>query len=810
MQFIKQASSILSSFMPCILVGAAGIGMSLTAASLSESHESQHAELQFQVIAENHFMVIQNGLNEYVNRLRAMRALFDSTEDRVTRHEFETFARPLLLQNSAIVTLSWVPRMPQSERAEHERAGSAEGIAGYRIKAMEEDGRLVLSPVQTEYYPIFYATVPLDSPVYGLDLRSEPETLSELEHARDADQLGFSQVRGLVTAAGKQPGFLFSLPVYKHGTSHDSVADRRRNLLGFVHGSLITGRMIDDIIKANKTAKGLDCYFFKPNAAPDDLPVYVHGSRLRKRPAEPLDRVSLTSGWSRDLMADEQPWLTMAVVRMPGSPLFATHERSWLILFFGLIITGAVVTYIRSSRQHASRMMRVNEKVFALAQLDALTSLANRRAFSQRLSEAFAASRRGAKPFAVIYFDLDRFKDVNDTLGHPVGDALLQQVAARVAGAIRKNDLFARFGGDEFAVLQTDVGDPAEAGLLASKIGELIAKPYLIEGNEVHISASIGISRYTAEVAGPDALMIQADLALYRAKQEGRNCYRFHSDDLDQEVQERVMIAAALRGAIERGELELYYQPQVELASRRIIGLEALLRWNHPKYGQLSPSTFIPIAERAGQIQSLGCWVLDAACRQIVSWQDQGLAPDQVAVNVSALHFKSPSELVRDVAASIEKWKIAPKMLEVELTESVLMEVTREHSDQVEGLRRLGVRIAIDDFGTGYSPLHYLANYPIDRVKIARELVSDVATDLRNAAIVRATISLAHELGIQVVAEGIETEGQEEFLLSAGCEYGQGYLFRKPVNADEATTLLRVDKIKHARPSLQLLKNSAA
>ena len=511
MRFVKRASSILSSFLPCILVGAAGIGMSLTAALLSESHESEHAELQFQVLAENHFMVIQNGLNEYVNRLRAMRALFDSTEDRVTRREFETFARPLLLENSAIVTLSWVPRVLQSERAEHERAGSAEGIAGYRIKAMEEDGRLVLSSAQSEYYPIFYATVPLDSPVYGLDLRSEPETLAELEHARDADRLGFSQVRGLVTTGGKQPGFLFSLPVYKHGIPHDSVADRRRNLLGFVHGSLITGKMINDIITANKTPKGLDSYFFEPNSVPDALPVYIHGSRLRKTPAEPLDHISLTSGWSRDLRADGQPWLTMTVMRMPGGPLLATHERSWLILVFGLIITGAVVIYIRSSRRHASRMMRVNKKVFALAQLDALTSLANRRTFSQRLSEAFASSRRDAKPFAVLYFDLDHFKDVNDTLGHPVGDALLQQVAIRVAGAIRKNDLVARFGGDEFAVLQTDVGDPAEAGLLASKIGDLIAKPYVIEGNEVHISASIGISRYTAEVAGPDALQYDGD-----------------------------------------------------------------------------------------------------------------------------------------------------------------------------------------------------------------------------------------------------------------------------------------------------------
>jgi len=786
---------------PCILAGIVGISISLVSAGLIVQRDDQEAALQFRVTAENHFMVLQNGLNEYVNRLHAVRALFDSSEDAVTRNEFDAFTQPLLVEDTAIVTLSWVPRVLNSERAEHERSGVRQGLPGYRIKAMQADGKMITSPEHSEYYPIFYATVPKTSMLYGLDLRSEPATLQQLEQGRDNDRLGFSRIATLVTTDGTEGGFLFSLPIYKRGAPHQSVEDRRRNLAGFVHGSLNTGRMFDTIIIENKTPKGLDSFFFAPDAGQDDLSLYVHSSRLHEKPAEPNSQAALANGlhWSGNLLADGQPWLTMEVVAAPGGAMIARHDRAWIVLIFGLIVTGAIVTYIRSAVRHAVRMMRINRKVSDLAQTDALTGLVNRRAFIERLTAAIATCRRGGKPFAVLYFDLDRFKDVNDTLGHSIGDALLQQVAARVLSATRDNDVVARFGGDEFAVLQSDAEDVAAAGALAAKIGHVLAQPYVIAANEVHISASIGISHYTADVAGPDAMMIQADLALYRAKEEGRDCYRFHNADLDRQVQERVTIAEELRGAIRRDELELYYQPQVELASGRITGLEALLRWTHPKYGQVSPGVFIPIAERTGQIQALGRWVLDAACRQLKDWQDQGVAPQLIGVNVSALHFKGASELDSDVAASIATWKLPPKMLEIELTESVLMDVTQQHSDQFARLRQLGVRIAIDDFGTGYSSLSYLANYPINRVKIAQELVSGVDSHCANAAVVRAAIRLSHELGIEVIAEGVETEEQAKFLLAAGCEQGQGFYFGKPVDAQQTTALLRAGRIKPAR-----------
>ncbi|MGA8612540.1 MAG: EAL domain-containing protein [Xanthobacteraceae bacterium] len=812
MRVAKHAFIHVREFGPGVLAAMIGIAASVIPAFLIIQADNQDAERQFRVLAENHFMVLQNGLNDYVNRLKAVRALFDSSVEPVTRNEFEAFTRPLLSENAAFATLSWVPRIADLERAEHERMGVREGLPDYHIKDTGLDGKMTVSPERSEYYPIFYATVPITSALYGLDLRSETETLSELERARDQDCLGFSPVPTLVSTGGTQGGFLFSLPIYKRGSVHDSIESRRRNLVGFVHGSLITAKMVDLTMADNKTPSDLDLLFFATGGDSQSMPFYVHPSRLRTSPLALMSHAAAMAGvsWSQDLTVDGQRWLTMVARPMPGGTGTANHERAWTVLILGLIITAAVVAYIRASRLNASRMMQVNQKVSDLAQTDGLTSLANRRAFMERLGEAFASYERRGAPFAVLYFDIDYFKDVNDTLGHAAGDTLLRELAGRLIEAVRVTDIVARLGGDEFAILQTNVRDLAAAGTLAAKIGELVRVPFVINGNQVHVSCSIGISRYKPDVAGPDAMMIQADLALYRAKEDGRNCFRFHSADLDHEVKERVVLADELRGAIGRNEVELVYQPEVELRTGRIIGLEALLRWNHPKRGQISPSVFIPIAERSGQIQTIGQWVLDAACRQLRSWQEAGVAPRLVGVNISALHFKGSAELDREVAACLEKWDIAPEMIEIELTESVLMEITQQHNDRFERLRQLGVRIAIDDFGTGYSSLSYLANYPINRVKIAQELVFRVDTEPRSAAVVRAAIRLADELGIDLISEGVENEGQEAFLLSAGCEYGQGYYFSRPVNAKRATELLRLGKVEPPRKTLRLVESSAA
>lgn len=426
---------------------------------------------------------------------------------------------------------------------------------------------------------------------------------------------------------------------------------------------------------------------------------------------------------------------------------------------------------------------------------DQLTGLPNRPAFLERLQEAFAASRRGGEGFAVLYIDVDLFKDVNDTLGHVAGDRLLQLVAVRLRNGVRGSDFVARFGGDEFAILQTGLRDPADAGVLAMALTKSVADPFEIDGNTVHVTISTGIAFYDPEIDGPEAMLTQADLALYRAKGEGRDRYCFHAVELDRQVRERVALTNELRTAFDRNELEVYYQPQVEMASGRIVGVEALARWNHPQRGLTLPGGFIPVAEHAGLIKALGRWVLDESCRQMSAWRAAGIAPPFVAVNVSAAQFKTDHEFDKDFADIVAKHGLSAADVELELTESVLLETTQEHRGIVERLQQTGVKMAIDDFGTGYSSLHYLRSYRFNHLKVAQQFVAGLPANSGDAAITRATLSLAREFGIGVIAEGVETAEQAAYLLSLGCEHAQGFHFAKPLPAGAVTELLRKGRV---------------
>jgi diguanylate cyclase (GGDEF)-like protein/PAS domain S-box-containing protein len=429
-------------------------------------------------------------------------------------------------------------------------------------------------------------------------------------------------------------------------------------------------------------------------------------------------------------------------------------------------------------------------EIAAMARTDALTGLANRAAFLERLNLEFARAKRGAAQFAVHYIDLDHFKDINDTLGHPMGDKLLRAVAERLKQCLRETDMVARFGGDEFAVLQDDISDATHIEALAAKIGEAVARPYMLGGNQVTTSASIGVVPYRRDIARPDAMMMKADLALYRAKNEGRNQFRFHVAELDDETRERMVISEDLRHAVERGEFELFYQPQVELDSGLIVGLEALIRWNHPRRGLLLPMMFIPIAETTGSIVAIGEWVIAQACRQIKVWSERGIAPPVIAVNLSGAQFKLATQIDQIVLDNLARYQIAPARLELELTETVLVETAERHGETFKRLQQVGVRLAIDDFGTGYSSLDYLRSFHVTRLKIDRRFISNVTTSADDAAIVRATIGLAQELGIEVLAEGVETAAQCDFLIAAGCKLAQGFLFGRPMRAAAAAELL--------------------
>jgi diguanylate cyclase (GGDEF)-like protein/PAS domain S-box-containing protein len=433
------------------------------------------------------------------------------------------------------------------------------------------------------------------------------------------------------------------------------------------------------------------------------------------------------------------------------------------------------------------------DRIALLAQTDVLTGLPNRATFNDRLRQAFAASRAGANPFAVLYLDLDRFKEVNDTRGHPVGDKLLEAVAQRLKRATRAVDFVARLGGDEFAILQADALDPSRGGALAANVIASLSLPYGIAGEQFHIGASVGISIYSADAAAPDDLLVKADQALYRAKDDGRGQFRFHSDELDLEVREYAALADGLRHALRRGELELYYQSQVELSSGRIVGMEALIRWNHPTRGLLLPSAFMAIAEKSSMIQDLGRWVLDGACRQLSEWRKARVAVPQIAVNVSLGQIKAGKDFVRDVKDTLARWALAPSDLELDVTEFALARTTLLQSDVLEELRRLGVCIAIDDFGAQYSSLDYLRTYRVNRLKIASHMVAAAADEGGGQAMIRAIVVLAAELGVEVVAEGVETEDQRAALVKISSKTkGQGFYFSQPMPAGDTTQKLRL------------------
>ncbi|MCW5774337.1 MAG: EAL domain-containing protein, partial [Rhodospirillaceae bacterium] len=445
---------------------------------------------------------------------------------------------------------------------------------------------------------------------------------------------------------------------------------------------------------------------------------------------------------------------------------------------------------------------RDEQRILQMARFDGLTGLANRQVFADAVQQAIARAQRGEKGFAVLYLDLDHFKDINDTLGHPVGDSLLKAIAERLRFCVRATDTVARFGGDEFAVLAAEIDDPVDAGVLAKKIIEVVSRPAAVEDNEIRIGTSIGIAVYGPDSPDAEVLLSHADVALYRAKWEGRGIYRFFTDAMDAAVRHRVSLDADLRAALAAQQFFILYQPQVDSLTGRITGVEALVRWRHPRRGVISPDKFVPVAETSGLIVPLGRWVLGEVCRTAKGWKDAGILPAVFSVNVSALQFKTPGELEHDIATALAENGLAPQNLELELTETVLMDASREHNDALLALRASGIRLAIDDFGTGYSSLDYLRQYPVDRIKIAQVFIADLLQSQGDVAIVKAAISLARELGINIIAEGVETLEQLSLLQDWGCREVQGYFFAKPLTPDELIPILRRGRIRPVQGTL--------
>jgi diguanylate cyclase (GGDEF)-like protein len=426
------------------------------------------------------------------------------------------------------------------------------------------------------------------------------------------------------------------------------------------------------------------------------------------------------------------------------------------------------------------------------AQHDSLTGLPNRVLLTDRVGQALAFASRHKKRAAILFLDLDGFKRVNDSLGHSTGDKLLRSVADRLAACVRSGDTVSRQGGDEFVVLLSEVDKPEAAAVIANRMLEAVSAPHVVEGEILHITTSVGVSIFPDDGLTPDTLIKNADTAMYQAKEMGRQSYRFFTPAMNERAVERQAIEEGLRSALEREEMELHYQPKIDLRTGAICGAEALLRWTHPVRGEVSPSTFIPIAEECGLIRSIGDWVLLKACRQAKLWVDRGLTFGSMAVNVSANQFSDP-EFPGRVIAILEETGLDPRILELEITESVLMKRIEATTFTLQAIREKGVQISIDDFGTGYSCLSYLQKFPVDILKIDQSFIQEISPG-NQSVLVATIINMARALKLRVVAEGIETRGQMEFLEKLACDEGQGYYFCKAVLPDQFAKMLRVGR----------------
>ena len=787
-------------------------------------------------------------------------------------------------------------------------------------------GTLAPSAEKSEYFPVFYTSNEIPtSPVYGLDLNDGGLRQQPLERARDGDRMATTRNFLLRSGDGNRNGFFVVLPVYRHGAPHDTVQDRRENLIGFAQGVFQTGVLIDTVLRAASTPAGLDLYFFAEESGPDASPLYFHASRLRSAPAAAQPRSALVAGlhWSTELTVGDRRWTLMAAP-VPGVLGTAERYASRIVLVGGLLISALVAGYLWTAARHTRRIQAANKeldrtlealnganeqlrtqnvrfdaalsnmsqgvllfdasgrlmmsnrrycemyglspelappgcsildllrqrqrvgtllgdpeayfdnlmvaiaqgkslerltelpdgrtiavlnhpmagggwvathediterrraeaRISYMARHDALTDLPNRVLFYEQLEQVLTRVVRG-EHLAVLCLDVDRFKNVNDTLGHPIGDILLGKVADRLRACIRDGDAVARLGGDEFAIVQVGACQPNDATALAARVIEAVGAPYDLDGHQIVVGMSIGIAVSPEDGTDPQQLLRNADLALYRAKADGRGLYRFFEPEMDARMQARRALELDLRKAVVDGQFELLYQPLVDIRTEHVRGFEALIRWRHPQRGTIPPAEFIPLAEETGLIASLGEWVLRQACNEAAGWPGNV----NVAVNLSPSQFKSRN-LVPTVISALAASGLSPSRLELEITESVLLQESDATLGMLHQLRGLGVRISMDDFGTGYSSLSYLRKFPFDKIKIDRSFVGDMLDRDDSLAIVRAVIALSVSLGIGTTAEGVETREQLERLRKEGCTEAQGYLFSKPRPAAEVERLL--------------------
>jgi diguanylate cyclase (GGDEF)-like protein len=914
-----------------ITIAVVGVLLSIAAWFVVANQEDREAELDFNSRAESHALILQTGVNGYIDDIDALRALLQSSDHGVSRGEFEGFADQVLQGQNAILSVAWIPRIKRADRIAHELATSLSGIRDYHIRSMARDGKLDISPERDEYFPVLYRVEKEHletSYVYGADQADDGVRSQTLNRARDTNQLSVSTNLKIRSGGGGRRGILVIAPVFRKGLPHETSDDRRENLLGFIRGVFETSIMVETILSNTTTPSGLDLYLFDQASDHAAQPLYVHASRKRVGTFEVLPRKALEQGIHRTSEINiGNHHFDLIAAPIPGGPGIAKHAIAWTVLIIGLMLNAAVAWYFWKSSRHARRLQSANieldrtlgalavsseqllmqnvrfdaalnnmvqglvmfdsaerlvvcngryiemyglskavvvpdislrdllknmvelgclnrdpeeyrneflgrlaatatncveeivggrhiskttkamagggwietheditERRKAEATIshmslhDGLTGLPNRLFFREAMESSLKNLDRIQK-FAILCLDLDHFKSVNDTLGHPFGDELLRQVGERLRGCLREGDTVARLGGDEFAIIQSNVVEPTDTISLMARLIAVVSTPFDLGGHQVVVGLSIGVAFAPTDAADADELLKNADMALYRAKADGRGTYRFFEPEMDARMQARRVLEIDMRKAIANGEFELYYQPIVNLENETISSFEALIRWNHPKRGLVSPAEFIPLAEETAMIVPIGEWVLRQACAEAVKWP----IDVHVAVNLSPAQFQSAS-LLQTVLNALAHSGLPAHRLELEITESVLLFNNESTLATLHALRALGARISMDDFGTGYSSLSYLRSFPFDKIKIDQSFIHNLAANEDSQAIIRAVAGLGSSLKMATTGEGVETQEELDYLKRQGCTEAQGYFFSRPTPAKGVRRLLA----KHA------------
>jgi diguanylate cyclase (GGDEF)-like protein len=776
--------------LPALIAAGLGLLLSLIAATAVGRWERREAAVAFEGASATELIVLQNGVNEYLSRLVTLRTLFESANEEISRSEFEVFTRHLFESHTGAIRLGWVPRIKRKERAEYEAAAVVDGIPGFQIKSLANpETGLLPAPASDEYYPIFFSTEPKTSMVYGLDYSTNPARLAALQRARDNDAVTAMPTKLFFDQKGGTHGVLISVPVYVKGTSRTTIADRRRNLNGYVIGIFDLAELLHSIRTATAASSDIAIDVYPPDLGRSAGPEYrsvPDYSSMMPNASQSTFALSTDAPWSGVLKIGDADWRVEATPTTAGR-LNAVYERALTTLAAGLIITVFMTIYLELASRNSRAIELANQRVLELARIDTLTELPNRAVFLEQLEASTdARNRPRGDTFSVIMLDLDRFKNVNDSLGHAAGDALLREAANRLRSALRDADILARLGGDEFAIIQAASADQRMGSInLATQICRLMSEPFQLPGHHVEVGVSIGIAMSPEHGDDPRELLKKADLALYRSKSAGRNCFTLYDDAMSLELEARNTLESDLREAIAHEQMELHYQPVFDVKTGDRRGLEALVRWRHPNKGLIPPDQFIPLAEETGLIVPLGEWVLRRACEDATSWP----ADVRVAVNLSAVQFKQ-AELFDVIMSVLSETGLPPERLELEITESVLLERGAENYAFMQRLKKVGISFALDDFGTGHSSLSCLTAFPFDKIKIDKSFVRDLMESYKATAIISSIATLAHGLDISVTAEGVETREQFEMLRTLGVNFVQGYLLGRPVPKSELETQL--------------------